>query len=334
MKYPLISVIIPVYNTDQYLERCLTSLLHNSYKNLEIICINDGSTDRSLKLLQEFASIDRRISVIDKANEGVCAARNEGLRHVHGEFISFFDSDDWCHTDYFQTMILFQEKTGADIVTVDFHETYGDEQLIADCDENEIPYIYLNQQGAIQNDYVLSYVWGRIFRSSIVKGHLFMSKLVPREDTAYNFEIVCAANDLKVTCVHQKLYFYFQREGSLVRTGPLENTIDIAMWFMDKIDSCEDQVCKSVAIERSYKMALAYRYYQHFNPDKATVRNKCTELFQIIRKHMLYCKGISLRRKSMYVLLELCPALYRSYRIRSDRTLLQWEATEKAKLRT
>lgn len=332
MKTPLISVIIPVYNTEHYLERCLTSIAHQSYKNLEIICVNDGSTDRSLDLLQKFSSIDRRILVVDKNNEGVCSARNEGLRHSQGEYISFFDSDDWCHPDYFLTMMQFQEKTDADIVTVDFYETHGEDPLNKACDETDITYTQFDRQSAIQNNYVLSYVWGRIFRSSIVKNHLFINELVPREDTAYNFKIVSEANDLKVACVHRKLYFYFQREGSLVRTGPLENTRNLAVWYIDRSKSCKDPVCKAVAIERAYKTALAYRYYQRFNPDKPAVRNRCTELFRLARNPLFGCNRIFLLRKIMYVLMEFCPALYRSYRIRNDRTLLQWEAQEKAKI--
>lgn len=329
MKTPLISVIIPVYNTEHYLDRCLTSLLHNSYKNLQIICINDGSTDRSLELLQKFSSLDRRILVIDKPNAGVCSARNEGLRHSQGEFISFFDSDDWCHPDYFLTMMQFQEKTDADIVTVDFYETYGEDLLNKDCDENDITYTQFDRQSAIENNYILSYVWGRIFRSSIVKNHLFINELVPREDTAYNFEIVSETNDLKIICVHRKLYFYFQRDGSLVRTGALQNTQNLSVWYINHSKSCKDRVCKAVAIERAYKMALAYRYYQRFNLNKTSVRNKCTELFRLIRKDMMGCDGISLLHKIVYVLMEFCPALYHSYRIRTDRTLLQWEAQEK-----
>ena len=92
---PLISVIIPVYNTEAYLERCLVSVLSNTYRDLEVICINDGSTDGSLEILNAFARQDERVTVIDKKNGGLSAARNDGLRRATGEWIAFIDSDDW-----------------------------------------------------------------------------------------------------------------------------------------------------------------------------------------------------------------------------------------------
>ena len=97
---PLISVIIPVYNTEAYLERCLVSVLSNTYRDLEVICINDGSTDGSLEILNAFARQDERVTVIDKKNGGLSAARNDGLRRATGEWIAFIDSDDWIHPRY------------------------------------------------------------------------------------------------------------------------------------------------------------------------------------------------------------------------------------------
>lgn len=102
---PLISVIIPVYNTEAYLERCLVSVLSNTYRDLEVICINDGSTDGSLEILNAFARQDERVTVIDKKNGGLSAARNDGLRRATGEWIAFIDSDDWIHPRYFETFL-------------------------------------------------------------------------------------------------------------------------------------------------------------------------------------------------------------------------------------
>lgn len=92
---PTISIIIPVYNVENYLERCLDSLIGQTLADIEIICVNDGSQDRSLEILQEDASHDSRIRVFDQANSGVSVARNNALKHVKGEFYMFVDSDDW-----------------------------------------------------------------------------------------------------------------------------------------------------------------------------------------------------------------------------------------------
>ena len=90
-----LSVIVPVYNTEKYLRECLDSVINQTLKDIEIICINDGSTDRSLDILKEYALKDNRIKIIDKKNEGVAAARNDGIRIANGEFVCFMDSDDY-----------------------------------------------------------------------------------------------------------------------------------------------------------------------------------------------------------------------------------------------
>ena len=97
MQTPLISVIIPVYNVEAYLPRCLDSVIQNTYRNLEIICVDDGSTDGSPEILRDYAQRDARITVITKENGGVSSARNAGLDRATGEFVAFIDSDDFVH---------------------------------------------------------------------------------------------------------------------------------------------------------------------------------------------------------------------------------------------
>ena len=97
---PLISIIIPVYNVEQYLHRCVDSVLNQTYKNLEIILVNDGSPDNCPFICDEYAKKDKRIIVVHKENGGLSSARNAGLEIVQGEYISFIDSDDWIHENY------------------------------------------------------------------------------------------------------------------------------------------------------------------------------------------------------------------------------------------
>lgn len=103
----LVSVIIPIYNTARYLPRCLESIRNSDYKNLEIICINDGSTDNCLEILQEYKNKDNRVLVIDVPNGGVSKARNIGLDYATGDYICFIDSDDWIHRQFFSALLFF-----------------------------------------------------------------------------------------------------------------------------------------------------------------------------------------------------------------------------------
>ncbi len=113
-----ISIIIPVYNAEKYLEKCLTSVIKQTYRNLQIICINDGSTDNSLNILKKFEEMDKRITVISQKNLGVSAARNNGLNIAKGEYITFLDSDDWLETDCYTLAIeAFSSDSSIDIIS-------------------------------------------------------------------------------------------------------------------------------------------------------------------------------------------------------------------------
>lgn len=112
----IISVIVPVYNTEQYLPECLDSIINQSYKNLEIICIDDGSTDNSRHILDSYAVKDKRIKIIHQENKGVSAARNAGLDIATGGYISFVDSDDWLKPDCYERLLQYNEKQQYDVI--------------------------------------------------------------------------------------------------------------------------------------------------------------------------------------------------------------------------
>ena len=116
----MISIIIPVYNVSKYLRACLDSVINQTYKDLEIICINDGSTDDSLEILKEYANKDNRIIIIDKKNAGVSAARNDGIDRAGGEYLFCIDSDDYIDNDYLETYVRAIEKEDYDIVVGGF----------------------------------------------------------------------------------------------------------------------------------------------------------------------------------------------------------------------
>lgn len=115
-----ISIIVPVYNTAKYLKRCLESILIQSLNEIEIIVVNDGSTDESLKILEEYEKKDRRIKIINKKNGGLSSARNAGINLAKGKYIINLDSDDWIEQDYFKNMYEFAEQNSLDIVVSDF----------------------------------------------------------------------------------------------------------------------------------------------------------------------------------------------------------------------
>ena len=150
---PLISVIIPVYNMEAWIGRCLDSVIGNSYGRLEILCIDDGSTDGSLAVLRKYAQSDPRIVVIAKENGGVSSARNAGLDRMSGEMVTFIDADDFVHPRYFDLMLRAQKQTRADYVI------FGSVSVTDD----ELPYVF--PQLSLASDEIRPLDLDRLFRN-------------------------------------------------------------------------------------------------------------------------------------------------------------------------
>lgn len=121
---PIISIIVPVYNVEKYIYRCLDSLVNQTMKDIEIICINDGSTDKSLEIIKEYALQDKRITVIDQVNMGVSVARNNGIKHVNGDFYMFVDSDDWIDLETCEVVYDYAIKNNADCLMFSYTKEF------------------------------------------------------------------------------------------------------------------------------------------------------------------------------------------------------------------
>ena len=127
IKNDKISIIVPIYNVEPYINRCLDSIINQTYTNLEIICINDGSIDNSLNILKEYQKKDKRIKIIDKKNAGVSAARNDGIKKTTGEYITFVDSDDWLELDAIEVLYNALKKEKVDVVRGNYCINYSQE---------------------------------------------------------------------------------------------------------------------------------------------------------------------------------------------------------------
>ena len=112
----VVSIVVPVYNVEEFLSQCLDSLINQSYLNIEIICVNDGSTDSSLKIIEKYSKKDTRVKIISQTNRGLSGARNTGIENAIGEYVGFIDSDDWCHPDMIKTMLGMIKETQVDFV--------------------------------------------------------------------------------------------------------------------------------------------------------------------------------------------------------------------------
>ena len=208
----LVTIIVPIYNVEKYLEKCVESILSQTYKNIEIILVNDGSTDGSLDICKRYADLDKRIRIIDKRNGGLSDARNAGLDAAHGEFVGFVDSDDWIAEEMYQRLVTACEMYHADMSACKMKrvnaETIQDEEHDSSC-------ICLSQKEAIQaqvtqdkNIDMNVSVCCKLFRRDLIGDGRFQ-KGVHYEDILFSINILQEVNK----CAYDPTALYYYRQN-------------------------------------------------------------------------------------------------------------------------
>lgn len=227
MEQVAISIILPVYNVAKYLKTCLESILSQTFSNFELICINDGSSDKSLKILEEYKLKDDRILIIDKENGGLSSARNVGLDNAKGEFICFIDADDWISFDMLEKLYHNITHFNSDIVFCSVHLFDEKTQTFIDNDEyfnlsffssafDNKSFSYKDVKSFLMDVPVMA--WGKIFRRSFIENFKtrFQEGLI-FEDGPFFFNLFFKTK--KVTLIRDLLYFYrINRDGSILQT--------------------------------------------------------------------------------------------------------------------
>lgn len=224
-----VSIIIPVYNTQVYLKDCLESIINQSFKDIEIICINDGSTDGSLGILKEYANMDNRILIINKENGGQALARNIGLQSSQGKYIVFVDSDDWVDLDMVEKLYNYAEQLKCDLVFCEialfneknnFFYQYEWCKIPKRAKILNNPFHWLN----VYNDFYNFFTgpFGKIYRKDLLLMHKIEFPVgLFYEDSPFVYK--CLLNSRKIYTIEESLYKYrFNRTGStLTNEGKL-----------------------------------------------------------------------------------------------------------------
>lgn len=212
-----ISIIIPIYNSEKNLKKCLDSIVKQTYNNLEIILVDDGSNDNSLRIMKEYQMKDKRIKIIEKGNSGVSSSRNVGLINSTGEYITFIDSDDTIDTYYLEHTMKYFVDPEIDIVCANYNYDYnGKIKKNKSFVSKKIPNtVALNP---LSNYYITS-VWGKIFKSEIIKTLRFDEKIFYSEDTLFYTEALLRA---KYTFfLNEFLYNYFINDSGAMKNKNL-----------------------------------------------------------------------------------------------------------------
>lgn len=216
-----ISIIVPVYNVEKYLSRCLDSLLNQTLKDIEIICVNDGSSDESLKILESYAEKDNRIKIVNKENGGLSSARNEGLKYVTSDYVGFVDSDDWIEPDTYELALSAVQKNNVDFVS------WGAKIVLDDDIKEETPSIasarnyhnlkligYHNVTDSVLTKTTVT-VWNKLFKISIIRdNNLTFPNGLLYEDNEFFFKYAVYCKSAYY--IDKYLYNYFQRTSSII----------------------------------------------------------------------------------------------------------------------
>lgn len=219
---PMVSIVVPIYNAENYLRRCVDSILNQEYTDFELLLVNDGSTDASGDICEEYGDQDPRVIVIQKENTGVSDSRNRALDRARGKYLQFLDSDDWITPDATRLFVRAAEEYGCDMVISDFYRVVG-ERLSTKGDIEEEGVLTREEFAAhmMENpaDFYYGVLWNKLYRRDIVEEHnLRMDTDINWcEDFMFNLEYIRYAKVFYA--LHAPIYYYVKRKGSLASQG-------------------------------------------------------------------------------------------------------------------
>ena len=264
---PKVSIIVPVYNAEKSLVRCVDSILNQEFRDFELILMDDGSRDRSGEICDGYARADARVVVVHKENTGVSDTRNQAIARARGTFLQFVDSDDWLTADATKLMVRAAEETGCDLVIADFYRVVG--EMVSrkgDIDADQVIGREAFVGFMMENpaDYYYGVLWNKLYRREIVEAHGIRmdAKISWCEDFLFNLEYVRYATTFYA--LRTPVYYYVKTKGSLVNQKiSLSRTVEMKLAMFE----CYNDFFKHVLDEEAYERKRLQVY--HFLVDAA-----------------------------------------------------------------
>ncbi len=310
---PKFSIIIPVYNVEKYLSDCLDSVLNQTYQDYyEVICINDGSTDQSLAILEEYEKKADNLTIISQENKGPSEARNTGIRQAKGDYIWFIDSDDWIERNSLE--VLSKYINGEDFICFNGRKYFDHKRILEDADsgvEEELTgWDYHNKYSLVNSKIHFLCVMSRIFqRDFILKNNLFFEPGLYHEDNLF-MPLVCYYAD-KVKVIPDTLYIYRVREGSISQTPSKKHVFDMII-IANKLS--EFFIPKNDLDKSALYRGISGRYFFAYMPPQSNIlNNDFREVKNLINWDSFKTVSIYPRHKRIYTLIRLHPALFKFY---------------------
>lgn len=244
----LISVIIPVYNAEKYISCCIQNILSQSYSNLEIIIVDDGSIDSSYEVIKTYTIVDPRIKLYKKENGGASSARNYGLDHALGEYIVFVDIDDGVSPNYIENLYLAAKCNDFDIVQCDYRTV---DTLVVDTGApfNSADVIQISKYQALNERKYKVSIWGKIYKRKLFEEFRFRENIIYEDDDSYYILIY---NSSKLALLKETLYYYYLSQNSVMRNHEHTRRIDFLDIYERRISFFQEKN-EEVLLQGSYE---------------------------------------------------------------------------------
>lgn len=261
---PKISIIVPVYNVEKYMERSINSILNQTYTDIEVLLIDDGSLDNSGKICDEFAEKDSRVKVFHKENGGVSSARNLGLDNATGDYIGFVDPDDIIDPNMYNVLLDNLISSESDISFCDYccFSNYSEIDFVSNNNIKKYTRNELLKEALVPNTRIclMGTIWNRIYRFDVVKDIRFNEALKNGEDTEYAFN--CIMKSEKLVMTDAKFYKYFVRNDGAVATQSSEsrvNALSMRRGMLERVISeCDEEIIKNIKSWYAFNLAGTY----------------------------------------------------------------------------
>lgn len=305
----LITVIVPIYNGEKYLAECLESICNNTYQNLEIICVDDGSTDGTVSIINDYQKYHSNIRLLKQKNSGVSCARNYGMRMAKGEYIAFIDADDMIADVYFESLFNAAETMKADIAACAYTKNQFDKNKRYNGN-----YVKYNQKEYYRTKQLRVYVWGKLYKREIVENIYFDTSICYAEDIAFSVNILCESikNEYQLSCAmtDDEMYYYRQNPSSLSHIYQPDDWIPLCNWLDNKSFSEKNKAVSSLYIYESLKKCLVAEYEKYLLGNY-TISKTTKNHFRDRSKKLSYIPGfINSKEYILFSLFAKYPQLY------------------------
>lgn len=317
MNSELISVIVPIYNVEQYVEQCIESIIRQTYKNIEIICVDDKSPDNSIKICEQMALMDSRIKIIYRnENGGLSAARNTGIEEANGEYIAFVDSDDWVSEDYLEVLYSMIKNNKADIAQASYARTTISNIGILQDDE-----IYVREMTGIeafrfmyntisyQPSVNYTVVWNKLYKKNVLKDIKFPEGKIFEDQY---FTPIVFYQSKRVVVTNKKVYFYRKNYSGITAQkynlrfqDELEMHLKQYIYFKEK----GEKELMDIVLARYMPLAINHYIVSIFHKNKDAKKNAYFKVLKMLPNY-LKNKKVRLYYKLYILLFAIWPPIF------------------------